>query len=113
MQIRTGIDMVHIPRMRSIQENKDTLSKLFHPSELQPLTLEHLAGIFAVKEAFFKAIQGKPSFLDIEIKKNKQGKPSLIISPEFSKNMISHDVSISHEKDYAIAHVVLMLDRKI
>ena len=113
MQIKTGIDIVHIPRMLSLQQNQETLAKLFHPSELQPLTLEHLAGIFAVKEAFFKAIEGKPKFLDVEIKKSKQGKPSLIISPEFSKNMLSCDVSISHEKEYAIAHVVVMLDRKI
>jgi len=113
MEIKTGIDMVYIPRMQSLVENQDTLAKYFHPSELQPLTPEHLAGIFAVKEAFFKAIQGNPSFLDIEIKKSKQGKPELIISPEFSANISSCDISISHEKDYAIAHVVLMLNRKI
>jgi len=111
MQVKTGIDIVYIPRMKSIIENQDTLTKLFHPSEIQPLTEEHIAGIFAVKEAFFKAIQGKPKFLDVEVKKDKEGKPNLVISPEFSHNISSCDVSISHEKDYAVAHVVLMTER--
>lgn len=111
MDIKTGIDIVYIPRMQSILENADTLKKLFHENELQPLTAEHLAGIFAVKEAFFKAIEGKPSFLDVEIKKTPEGKPVLEMAPAFSQQVKSCDISISHEKDYAVAHVILLTER--
>lgn len=69
--------------------------------------IEFLAGRFAAKEAFSKAIgtgigEGM-SFLDIEILPNEVNKP-IVYTELFHGN--SH-VSISHSKDYAIAQIIL------
>ena len=67
---------------------------------------ENLAGIFAAKEAFFKAIGRKCDWFSIWIEKNKAGKPQLkstLIG--LSKKA---EVSISHAGEYAIAVVILL-----
>ncbi|MGE7782125.1 holo-ACP synthase [Peribacillus sp. NPDC097264] len=68
--------------------------------------IEYFAGRFAAKEAFSKAVGtgiGRHlSFLDIEIVSDGNGKP-MIIKP-FSEGV---HLSISHSRDYAIAHVVV------
>ena len=65
---------------------------------------ENYAGRFAAKEALVKALgQGftKYSFLDIEITNDELGKPTI----NFKGKKI--DVSISHEKHYAVAMVII------
>ncbi len=104
MQVRTGIDIVAVSKISRL---KDSLTKIFHPSELRDERPEHLAGIFAAKEAFFKALKRNPEFLAVEVSKAK-GKPT--ISYAGGENISSIDVSISHEHEYAIASVVMLID---
>ena len=61
---------------------------------------QHLAGIFAVKEATMKALgkTGKEQFKKIEVKHLKSGAPRLT----FKRSC----VSISHDKNTAIAVVI-------
>lgn len=106
MAILCGVDIVYIPRIEKMLDNDIVLKKFFHQSELENPRPEHLAGIIAAKEAFFKALGIVPKFLDIQISYNKSGKPRLIVSSMFQK-FTSYDVSISHDKDYAISFVVL------
>jgi len=106
MQIKTGIDIVEVAKMESLDAGK---SKVFHASELKDDRPEHLAGIFAAKEAFFKALEKSPDFLSIEVVKDESGKPRLSYVGEEKINSL--DVSISHEKDYAVASVVMLLEK--
>lgn len=109
MQVRTGIDLVFVPRMKDFLANEVAVKKTFHPSELLPNTPEHCAGIFAAKEAFFKALRQAPRWLDIEIKKQKDGRPELHLSQTIAQKIQSYDVSITHDGKYAVACVVLVL----
>lgn len=100
-----GIDIVYLPEFTAKMKNS-TLAKVFLPFELsQNKSEESLAGIFAAKEAFFKAIGKKEDWLSVWIEKNESGKPELK-SALINKNQKIH-VSISHAGEYAIAAVMI------
>lgn len=103
--MRLGVDIVHIPKVKKLMRDESFLEKVFHSNECKEFNPEHLAGIFAVKEAFFKAINKKINWLKLEVKKQKSGKPVLKLSNELEYKII--DVSISHDKYYAIAVVII------
>lgn len=109
--IRTGIDIVFIPRMRKMAERGHALTRVFHPSEMADTSPAHLAGIFAAKEALFKALgkDGPVNFLDAEIVKNEDGKPAVKIAEGVRPvaGAAAIEVSISHDGDYAVASVVV------
>lgn len=112
--LRTGIDLVHIAKMKKMLQNEAALKRVFHSSELETTnkksnTAEHLAGIFAAKEALFKAIGTTPQWLDVEVIHEISGKPKLNYSSDLTQKIQEADVSISHDEDYAIASVVLIL----
>lgn len=110
MQLKTGIDIVHIPRIEKIIEKKPTLNKIFSKKELKIPNPEHLAGIFALKEAFFKALKIKPNWLAIEVTNQRNGAPKISLSNEIKiKNLIDVSYSISHDNEYAIANVTILL----
>lgn len=109
LQVRTGIDLVFVPRMKGFLANEAAVKKTFHPSELVPNTPEHCAGILAAKEAFFKALQQAPRWLEVEVKKQKNGRPQFVLSELLAQKLQSYDVSITHDGDYAVASVVLLL----
>ncbi|MDO8582906.1 MAG: 4'-phosphopantetheinyl transferase superfamily protein [bacterium] len=100
-----GIDLVFLPEFEKKFKNI-SLDKVFSLSEMsENKSKESLAGIFAAKEAFFKAIGRKEDWLTVWIEKNKSGKPHLKTSllDEGKKT----EVSISHAGDYAIAIVMI------
>ncbi|MCE7794141.1 holo-ACP synthase [Salipaludibacillus sp. CUR1] len=72
--------------------------------------IEFLAGRFAAKEAYAKALGcgiGKDvSFQDIEILSNEKGKPELVNLKDNKKPMVIH-LSITHTNEYAAAQVVI------
>ena len=111
MQIENiGIDIVEINRFKKklFSKNLSFYKKIFSQSEIEYCTkfkssYEHFAGKFAIKEATIKSINKKISFHDIEIF-YKQSKPQIRLK-KFNKNY-SFLVSVSHEKNYAIAVVI-------
>lgn len=105
MAILTGIDLVYIQDVKKMLGNDKLLRNFFHQSELQS-DAQHLAGIIAAKEAFFKALGIVPKFLEIEIAYDPSGRPKIKASPQLKKYK-SCDVSISHERNYAVAVVVM------
>ncbi len=107
MKIRLGTDIVYIPKFGKLLENEGFIKKVFHESECKNYNPENIAGIFAAKEAFFKAINKKPDWLKVEVKKQKTGRPILMVSNELKENIEDTDISISHEKDYALATVLV------
>jgi holo-[acyl-carrier protein] synthase len=91
---------------------ENALKRFLNPSEINLVkTPSSAAGFWAAKEAFGKALGtgiGKDcSFLDIEIKKTKKGKP--FFSKETLKkfDLKNADLSISHDGNFAIAAVIL------
>lgn len=106
MVVLCGTDVVYIPRVRKFVEKPDLLKRFFHLSELENKDVEHLAGIIAVKEAFFKALGCVPKFDEVKVEYESSGKPKIVASSEFSQYERC-DVSISHDCDYAIAVVVV------
>jgi holo-[acyl-carrier protein] synthase len=108
--MKTGIDIVYIPKFKKLMENEGFIKKTFHKSECKNYKAEHLAGKFATKEAFFKAINKKLDWLTVEVKNDKRGKPILMISDEIKQKykIENMDISISHDKDYAVASVLII-----
>jgi len=105
MKVKVGCDIVEIKRFEN--QNKSVLNKIFHKSELTKVNPEILAGIFAAKESC-KKVFNELSWHDIEISKEKSGKPVLRIAKNM--NEVSYDLSISHDGSYAMATVVFILD---
>jgi len=116
-----GIDLIKIARMKDVADKwgKKFLERVFTENETsycyerkEPYL--SLAVRFAAKEALIKAI-GSEIFVpltDIEITNFKNGKPS--IKPKgrleefFKEKSIKHcHLSLSHEKEFGIACVVL------
>lgn len=99
-----GIDIVYIPRFVGKEQ---LASRILSPSELEiyrlrPNKEEFLAGRFAAKEAFLKAIKegiGRIAFHHIEINYQRDGRP------EIHHDGKVYPVSISHDGDYAVAIV--------
>lgn len=94
-----GVDIVNIPEFfRSVESGGDSfLQRTFVANELSNKKIEHLAGIFAAKEAVGKALSlPVGSWLKIEIKSD--GKPRALIDGQEKA-----EISISHHIDYAIA----------
>lgn len=108
-----GIDIIELSRIRDLlnrqgkfseriltSREKDTFETLSERRQV-----EFLAGRFAAKEAFSKAmgtgIGQELSFLDIEIITDPLGKP-VIVKPDVRAHL-----SISHSRDYAVAQVVI------
>ena len=101
-----GIDLVYLPEFKTKLKTVQ-LEKIFLETELsQNKTSESLAGVFAAKEAFFKAIGKKEDWLSVWIEKNKGGKPEL--KSLFFKDNQKAQVSISHAEDYAISIVIIL-----
>lgn len=109
-----GLDIVEIERIQKISSSQLKFAERILTEYEQAIysnlsggrQLEYLAGRFAAKEAFSKALGtgiGKEvSFHDIEIKNDNRGKP--IISKPFSQGI---HLSITHTKEYAAAQVII------
>lgn len=98
-----GIDLVHIPEFdRQISLGGEALlERAFHPSERDRTEVEHLAGLWAAKEAIIKALGMKVGdWLAIVISYTEAGKPLATV------NGRSVDISITHHGEYAVAVAV-------
>lgn len=100
-----GIDIVEISRIKKLMnENENFLIKVFNEDEIERIKkrkepYERAGGIFAAKEAVAKALGtgiGKISFHDIKIKYNEDSPYAEVFDMKF-------DLSISHERSYAVA----------
>ena len=111
MTVRFGSDIVHLPKFKkTFQENKEYFAeKVFCSEEFKESTIEKIAGVFAAKEAVVKALNlGAGQWLKIQIGHDKSGKPFLVSYPQDKKEKIQwqHELSISHDGEYAIANVI-------
>lgn len=105
-----GIDIVSINRFEKLYDRykEKFTKKIFTLNETKEAIekghfIQSLSGKFSAKEAFIKAINKKIfNLTDIEVLSNKDGKPFINY-----KNIKYNLISISHERDYAIAIVII------
>ncbi len=99
---KIGIDIIEIKRIEKSIKNDRFLKKVYTENEISYCSrTEDFAGIFAAKEAYYKAVGTGIKFplTNIEIQHDEFGNPHL--------NVKNSDVSISHDGDYAIAAVII------
>jgi holo-[acyl-carrier protein] synthase len=116
-----GIDLVRVKRMESWLKTPGLPERYFHPDELAEalsrklMASASLAARFAAKEAFGKALgKGLAGIVlkDIIVRSGPGGRPEMKLSGTALAAMkslgpcIIH-LSLSHERDIAIAMVVL------
>ena len=103
MLLGVGCDIVEIARIKSAMEKESFLRVL---SERIPYMrrAEWLAGRFAAKEAVIKAVHKEKSYVlsAVEILTDATGAPTCYLAG------LQVEVSISHEKEYAIAYAAAM-----
>ena len=123
-----GIDLAKCSRFEKWIKKPGMTERFFNPKELWSVRSgaggslsaqsQHYAARFAAKEAFSKALGTGLVFdlRDLYIEKDESGKPSLILEksalealkkrcPQWEKAKIF--VSLSHEKEYAAAQVII------
>ncbi len=116
MQIKTGCDLVYIPKFKNaVTRNPENnfLARIFTPHELHHnLEINSLAGKFAAKEAVFKALGNlKPgAWHQIEIVNLSSGKPIIKLVDMHHIKIVSSDISISHDGDYALATCCFLIE---
>jgi holo-[acyl-carrier protein] synthase len=110
-----GIDLVDLDHMASVLKKQPRIFKKIltkkeieiYESRGEKRKLEFLAGRYAVKEAFSKAMGtgiGKTvTFQNISVLNNEKGQPIVVECP-YEGNVF---VSISHSKHMVVAQVVL------
>lgn len=117
-----GIDIIDINRIRRVLEKNPAFrQKVFSEREIEYCESKadcclSYAARFAAKEAFMKALgtgwNHEVSWAEIETVVNDKGSPTLNIEGRTrqtlaAKNITSCHLSLSHEKDYAVAFVIL------
>ena len=115
-RVRTGIDLVVVDDFRrSLERGGDMMrGRLFSPAEADGADIERLAGIFAAKEAAFKALElPLGDWLVLEIGHEPSGRPRITLRPDYdATHIIDLDLSISHSGGIAVASVVALIHRQ-
>jgi|SRR5690625_799776 len=112
-----GIDIVELDRIERLMNRKTKFierilgheeKKRFTQLTSEKRKIEYVAGRFAAKEAYSKAlgtgIGQAISFKEIEILSNEKGRPFVYINGENKDHIF---VSISHSRDYVIAQIII------
>lgn len=113
--IKIGVDIVEVKKSRALmcsQVGKCMLEREFTPSERTYIgnCPYKMSGIFAVKEAFYKALgTGWLGGQNVEVVHESSGKPAIKLYGEAKRkaNKMKSACSITYSSDYAIAAVVL------
>ena len=120
----TGVDIVENLRIKKSLQNKQFISRIFSSNEILlskkfKNKTNYYSKRFAAKEAFAKSIgtgfRDGLNFKDVSVVNNKLGKPSFLITDklkkivkrQFKTSSFNFFLSISDEKKYSIALVIL------
>jgi holo-[acyl-carrier protein] synthase len=119
-----GVDIIENSRIAKSLKNKLFIKRIFSNSEILIANMikdkkGYYTKRFAAKEAFAKSIgtgfRGDFNFKDISIINDKLGKPSFVINEkikkivkkQFKTTSFNFFLSISDEKKYSVAYVIL------
>lgn len=116
-----GVDIVNVNRIKKIISNKREkfYNKIFTKEEIEYIEKKGhkattISGLFAAKEATSKALGtgiGHLGWKDLQTLHEESGKPYINFSEKGNKiikdlGLVDIELTISHEKDYAIAFVI-------
>ena len=115
--MQVGIDIVQISRLQKMKNFDSFLNKYFTSQEIEYSKSKNnihqtVAGLFATKEAFLKALKigigNGLELKDIEIMHDNNNAPTICQSNKVQEylqkaNCFQISISISHDGDYAIA----------
>ncbi len=125
MILLNGIDLVDNSKIKKMVEKHPlNLQDIFTEHEIaycisKPFPYQSFGSRFAAKEAVIKAVDADIwdfDLKDIEVIKTDSGKPEILIGSEalnnrifvlLQKNNYSIALSLSHEKGYSIAQVII------
>jgi len=119
-----GVDIVDNKRIKKLINNKNFINRIFNKSEIKESykkknKVNYYAKRFAAKEAFVKALGTGFSkginFNNIIITNSLSGKPAIkldfklnkIIKKKYKNTKFNINLSLSDEKDYSIAYVII------
>ena len=122
--IGNGVDIIQNSRIRKSIKNTKFILRVFTKSEINDSKKVHnktnfFAKRFAAKEAFVKSVgigfRESINLNDIYVKNNKLGKPTIlfnnkvkkILIKKFKSNRFKVFLSLSDEKRYSIAYVII------
>ena len=122
--IGNGVDIIQNSRIRKLIKNPKFISRVFTKSEINDSKkirnkTNFFAKRFAAKEAFVKSVgigfRKSINLNDIFVKKSKLGKPTIsfsnkvkkILIRKFKSNRFKVFLSLSDEKHYSIAYVII------
>jgi len=123
-----GVDIVDISRFNKLIKSNNFIKRIFSNSEILIAKKirnkkVYYAKRFAAKEALAKSIgtgfRNNLNFKDISIINDKLGKPSFVITnkiknivkDQFKTSSFNFFLSISDEKKYSIAYVILQKNK--
>jgi holo-[acyl-carrier protein] synthase len=127
MEIRQGIDLLKIKRIEKIYKKYEHkfLKKFFSDKEIEQINnskvekVKKIAGKISSKEAASKAlgtgISNGITFKDFEILNESNGCPKLNfygVAKTKLKNLSSSSISITHDGEYIVSVVTLLLNDK-
>lgn len=122
MIVGTGLDLVHIPRVRALVDRwgREGLKRIFAPQELEYAFSQrrpccNLAGQFASKEAMVKAMGGLPSgasLREVRVLSRPGSPPEMVLEGMWTCKAQEMGIgrvhlSITHAGEYAMAQVIL------
>ncbi len=122
--IGIGVDIVNNNRLKKLFKNKIFIDRIFTNNEQKKSIklknkINYFSKRYAAKEAFSKAtgfgISKKLHFKDVEVKSDSRGKPSiclnkstiLYLKKKFRVKSFKTNLSLSDEKNYSIAYVII------
>ena len=122
--IGNGVDIVQNSRIKKLIKNQKFILRIFSNNEINESKkiknkVNFFAKRFAAKEAFVKSIglgfRKGINLKDIYVRNDKLGKPNIILSSKvkkilskkFNTKNFNFYLSLSDEKDYSIAYVIL------
>ena len=113
-----GVDIESISRFenKSLEKDKHFLERIYTKAEIDycfksKQSAKHLAARFCAKEAIYKAMSnlikdGTIEFKNIEILNNENGSP--FVKLHDNRFNVDISISLSHDKDKAIAFAVVI-----
>lgn len=119
--IALGVDILEVERIEEVVKRRGDkfLKRIFTPKEIkycqsQKRSVESFAVRLSAKEAFIKAVESNYNipYQDIEIIKKANKKPKVNLKGKAlmaaeEKNVTDILISLSHEKNYVTANIIL------
>jgi phosphopantetheine--protein transferase-like protein len=112
LRVRVGVDLVQVTEFIARASDEAFLHRAFADAEIGDGNPEHLAGIFAAKEACYKAIGAPANARAIGVRAGNSGRPRLCLA-ELPPGVVSLDLSIAHSGDFAIAVVAALVEESV